>query len=244
MCVLIVLNLCEIKYSIMIWNETTLLLWNYCIFVPKLMVGIFVLIFFWFIAKFISYIFTCDCLFHEKNNIDDEDDNSYRYNRNYGNNNKEKKVIFRYQRCLQHFQWIVHVIILYGIRFIGFILFLNIIGINNVALIAGMSLISAAVVYSVGSIVVNAFTGILLKIHPIFFKGDDIEIEGYKSGKVMDITLKYTKIHQKENNGILYIPNNMFNIHCFYVKNNNSKPLSYNNNTKYNNSNNERQIHV
>ena len=88
----------------------------------------------------------------------------------------------------------------------GFITSLGTIGINVSAIVAGLGLTGFAFGFAFKDMLSNFISGVLIFIYQPFKIGDVIQVEG-KTGKVVDINLRYVTI-ESDNENIL-IPNSI-----------------------------------
>ena len=89
---------------------------------------------------------------------------------------------------------------------IGFITALGTIGINVSAIVAGLGLTGFAFGFAFKDMLSNFISGALIFIYEPFKLGDTIEVEG-KTGKVIDINLRYVTIMSEEQK--VLIPNSI-----------------------------------
>ena len=89
---------------------------------------------------------------------------------------------------------------------VGLITALGTLGVNISAIVAGLGLTGFAFGFAFKDMLSNFISGILIFIYEPFKLGDTIEVEG-KTGKVIDINLRYVTI-ETENQNVL-IPNSI-----------------------------------
>ena len=89
---------------------------------------------------------------------------------------------------------------------IGLITALGTVGINVSAIVAGLGLTGFAFGFAFKDMLSNYISGILLFIYEPFKLGDKIEVEG-KTGKVVDINLRYVTIESEDKK--VLIPNSI-----------------------------------
>ena len=89
---------------------------------------------------------------------------------------------------------------------LGVITALGTLGVNISAIVAGLGLTGFAFGFAFKDMLSNFISGILIFIYEPFNLGDTIEVEG-KSGKVVDINLRYVTI-ESENQKVL-VPNSI-----------------------------------
>ena len=89
---------------------------------------------------------------------------------------------------------------------IGFITALGTLGVNISAIVAGLGLTGFAFGFAFKDLLSNFISGILLFIYEPFKLGDKIEVEG-KTGKVVDINLRYVTIESEDKK--VLIPNSI-----------------------------------
>ena len=89
---------------------------------------------------------------------------------------------------------------------VGLITALGTLGVNISAIVAGLGLTGFAFGFAFKDMLSNFISGILIFIYEPFKLGDTIEVEG-KTGKVVDINLRYVTI-EEENQKVL-IPNSI-----------------------------------
>ena len=89
---------------------------------------------------------------------------------------------------------------------VGLITALGTLGVNISAIVAGLGLTGFAFGFAFKDMLSNFISGVLIFIYEPFKLGDTIEVEG-KTGKVIDINLRYVTI-ESENNKIL-VPNSI-----------------------------------
>ena len=88
----------------------------------------------------------------------------------------------------------------------GFITSLGTLGINVSAIVAGLGLTGFAFGFAFKDMLSNFISGILIFIYEPFKLGDVIEVEG-KTGKVIDINLRYVTMVSEEQR--VLIPNSI-----------------------------------
>ena len=89
---------------------------------------------------------------------------------------------------------------------IGFITALGTLGVNISAIVAGLGLTGFAFGFAFKDMLSNFISGILIFIYEPFKLGDSIEVEG-KTGKVIDINLRYVTIESEDKK--VLIPNSI-----------------------------------
>ena len=89
---------------------------------------------------------------------------------------------------------------------LGVITAMGTLGVNISAIVAGLGLTGFAFGFAFKDMLSNFISGILIFIYEPFTLGDTIEVEG-KSGKVVDINLRYVTI-ESENQKVL-VPNSI-----------------------------------
>ena len=89
---------------------------------------------------------------------------------------------------------------------VGLITALGTLGVNISAIVAGLGLTGFAFGFAFKDMLSNFISGVLIFIYEPFKLGDTIEVEG-KTGKVVDINLRYVTI-EEENQKVL-IPNSI-----------------------------------
>ena len=89
---------------------------------------------------------------------------------------------------------------------VGLITALGTLGVNISAIVAGLGLTGFAFGFAFKDMLSNFISGVLIFIYEPFKLGDTIEVEG-KTGKVIDINLRYVTI-ETENQNVL-IPNSI-----------------------------------
>ena len=89
---------------------------------------------------------------------------------------------------------------------VGLITALGTLGVNISAIVAGLGLTGFAFGFAFKDMLSNFISGVLIFIYEPFKLGDTIEVEG-KSGKVVDINLRYVTI-ESENQKVL-VPNSI-----------------------------------
>ena len=89
---------------------------------------------------------------------------------------------------------------------VGLITALGTLGVNISAIVAGLGLTGFAFGFAFKDMLSNFISGVLIFIYETFKLGDTIEVEG-KTGKVIDINLRYVTI-ETENQNVL-IPNSI-----------------------------------
>jgi len=80
---------------------------------------------------------------------------------------------------------------------VGMITALGTLGVNISAIVAGLGLTGFAFGFAFKDMLSNFISGILIFIYEPFRLGDTIEVEG-KTGKVIDINLRYVTIEAKD----------------------------------------------
>lgn len=80
-----------------------------------------------------------------------------------------------------------------GLIVIAFVSLLGTLGINVMALVAGLGLTGFAIGFALKDTISNLLSGILLLLYQPFEIGDTIKVLGYE-GEVTDIDLRYTNI--------------------------------------------------
>ena len=90
---------------------------------------------------------------------------------------------------------------------LGFITALGTLGINISAVVAGLGLTGFAFGFAFKDMLSNFISGIIIFIYEPFKLGDIIEVEG-KTGKVININLRYITMESK-NNIVMLIPNSI-----------------------------------
>ena len=89
---------------------------------------------------------------------------------------------------------------------VGLITALGTLGVNISAIVAGLGLTGFAFGFAFKDMLSNFISGILIFIYEPFKLGDTIEVEG-KTGKVIDINLRYVTIETENQNAL--IPNSI-----------------------------------
>ena len=92
------------------------------------------------------------------------------------------------------------------ILILGFITALGTLGVNISAIVAGLGLTGFAFGFAFKDMLSNFISGILIFIYEPFNLGDSIEVEG-KSGKVIDINLRYVTIESEDQK--ILVPNSI-----------------------------------
>ena len=89
---------------------------------------------------------------------------------------------------------------------LGLITALGTLGVNISAIVAGLGLTGFAFGFAFKDMLSNFISGVLIFIYEPFKLGDTIEVEG-KTGKVIDINLRYVTIMSEEQK--VLIPNSI-----------------------------------
>ena len=89
---------------------------------------------------------------------------------------------------------------------VGLITALGTLGVNISAIVAGLGLTGFAFGFAFKDMLSNFISGVLIFIYEPFKLGDTIEVEG-KTGKVIDINLRYVTIEAEEQK--VLIPNSI-----------------------------------
>ena len=89
---------------------------------------------------------------------------------------------------------------------IGFITSLGTLGVNISAIVAGLGLTGFAFGFAFKDMLSNFISGVLIFIYEPFKFGDIIQVEG-KTGKVIDINLRYVTIEAEDHK--ILVPNSI-----------------------------------
>ena len=103
---------------------------------------------------------------------------------------------------------------------VGFSFFLNYLGVNLSAIVAGLGLTSFAIGFALKDVLANVLSGVLLLVYNPFKFGDYVKVAG-RSGYLKMIDLRYTTL---EKDGRRYlIPNSLLFKETFEVTDKNVK---------------------